>query len=516
MNNFDNELQALFDEIDRLKKENQELKDKVLAMNMINNSSTSLEEFLTNKYLVLHNAILQSKLKETENKIKAYEINKRELVDSNISIETILAKDEEYEKKNDELLKENDAINRHILELNKKKESIIDFYTSRLRDLELPIISRYNSLIQNLNKDYIAVELNKYVADLESSYPISIEAKKLYKRMNDEIEQIENEKLHYLEKKDELDSKQDNLVNSARQSFETYINKMMEHYDSTIELEEKLKEEIANEFERIKETNLKNILSQINYYKLLEVKNQDISERIEKLIDHLINQLSLDETMDNLKMNKKVRLNEINIELERLAPDYKALQKLKDIENHYYEIYISSSNAIDELVDYLDNASLAISECEKYSEVVKKYLDLKKKEVDYKQHYDKLNKDFNQIEKERQEKSLCAFPDDEIRELTTELAKINSERFKLTGKMEDVKYEIDKIEKSYSNLQLLTVLKEKAYVEEKLPIMYNNLRNLKLKISDYKYSEAELEKKLKNYKKLVIEKERLEDELQDK
>ena len=512
MNSFDEELQGLFDEIDRLKKENDDLKNQILTFQTFQNEKIDFDSFLAKKYLSLHDNVVKDRLKQTEEKIKQFEINKRKLIDEKLNVDEVL-ESSDYKEKNNQILKNDDVIQGKIKDLEKKKQSITDFYQSRLNDLEQPIIFHYNTLIQNLNKEYINEEFDRYIADLNASYPISVEAKKLRKRLDDEIKQLDIEKKHYLDESKQLKKEKDNLIKDVESNFDSYISKMMNHYDNTIELENKLKEEIITEYNIIKDKNLRGIVSQINYYHLLKLDEKEISDKIERLIEKLIENLASEETFENLKMNKEVRLNEVRVEIDKLEPIYNKLMDIKKKENHYYEIYISSSNALDELIDYLDDATLAINECEKYSEVVKKYLSLRKSLTDLKLSYDKLNKDFEQIEKERQEKALCAFPEDEIKELTNELAKINSERFKITGRIEDVKYEKEKIEKNYSNLQLLTVLREKEYIEEKIPKLYSSLRELKVIISDYKYQEQELEKELKDYKKLLIEKERLEDEL---
>lgn len=510
---FDEQLQELFDEIDRLKAVNQKLSNELLALRASSNAPQSLGEIFTKKYLQIHDEVKQERLREIEKKISEYELYRRQLLDKTLNVDEALENDE-YSVRNKVLEKEQADITTKVYDLRKKIDAVKEYYDSRLDELSTPILSRYKTIINDLKNGHdIRNDIDRFIGDIRSSYPISQESKKINGRKEEELASINAELLLALDQANAVSEKKEALIKDIEKDYNDNIAAMMANFNSTIELEKQLKEELNESFDKKRDKHVEEIVNQAAYYKQTDTSLAIASDRLDRLVNKLAEDIRSEDTFLLLKTNKKVRLNEVNLALERLENDHKKLERLKNRSNELYQIYISSSNAIDELVDFLDSATLAITESERYNEVSRRYLYLKELETSYESDYAKLKKEFSLLEHERQEKTMCAFPETEIAEITDKLAKINSETFKLTGKIEDVKYDIDKIEKSYENVELLSVLKEKAYVEKKIPGMYNNLRNLKLKISDLKREEQELESVLKDYDNLKAEKERLENEI---
>lgn len=512
--NIDNELQELIDENDRLLSENDNLKNQLLAAKAASEADSTLEEYYANKYLSLHDKVRKMREKEIETKIVEYENNKLKLVDQELNFGRALDKDEEFNQRNKELEKQEREVSARSYDLNKKQKSIQDFYDSRIKSNIEPLFAKYDELLKQLySGNNISGLYASIITDIRSSYPLASELRELNVKKEEELAQIKAEIEQLKLEKEALKEKRDHLLDDIKNDFDNEISEMSDHYSNTIELENKLKQELAETFDALKESNVRDIIDQTNYYKLTGTPLNEASELIEKLIDKKIEELKSQETFASLKAHKEVRLADINLELNKLDEINERLEKLVAKENYLYKIYIEAANAVDEIVDFLDQSTLAIEENQIYSDVVKRYISAKQRVDDYRIEYERLNQKFDQLSQEKKEKTMCAFPEEEIQNITSRLAEVNADRFKIGGYLADAKYEIEEIEKNYENLKLLAVLRERDYAQSKLPTMYKNLRELKFKLNNLKLKERELQSSLTDYEALKAEKERLTDEI---
>ena len=512
--NIDNELQELIDENDHLLEENNRLKDEILALKSSSNIDTSLEEYYANKYLKLHEDVKKEREKEIEKRIASYENTKAKLLDQELNFGKILDQNEEFNIRNKTIEKEEQELSTKSYDLNKKLSSTAEYYDTKIKLSIDPLMNKYNELLKALYEHKnISGLYASIITDIRISYPLAGELRNLAIKKAEDINKIEAEIEKTKKEKETLKIQKDNLINDVQNNFDLEIKRLSVHYNNTIELENKLKQELNETLDVLKEQNVKEIINQVNYYKLTNESSINTSELMDKLINKKIEELKSQESFATLKANKEIRLADINLELERLDAINERLEKLQSKENYLYNIYITSANTIDEIVDFLDQATLAIGENGRYSDVVKNYLDAKERYEAYQNEYDKLNNQFSELSLEKQEKMMCAFSEEEIKIITSKLAEVNSERFKIKGLLDDAKYEVTETEKNYENLKLLAVLKEKEYAEANLPSMYKTLRNLKFKLNDLKIKEHELEALLHNYNALKLEKERLMDEI---
>ena len=85
----------------------------------------------------------------------------------------------------------------------------------------------------------------------------------------------------------------------------------------------------------------------------------------------------------------------------------------------------------------------------------------------------------------------------------------------LSIKLREVKDAIRDFEKDHRNIKLVTVLREKEFVEARLSTLYNNLRDLKVKINRVKEELKSLEIELEKYNSICERISVLENELQN-
>ena len=143
----------------------------------------------------------------------------------------------------------------------------------------------------------------------------------------------------------------------------------------------------------------------------------------------------------------------------------------------------------------------------------KKYQSLKDAEREIEAQYDIASDNLDNTKKLHDEKLLAGIHGVEIEDLSQKISELNALKNELSVKLREVKDEIRNFEKDHNNIKLVTVLREKEFVEARLSTLYNNLRDLKVKINRVKEEIKSLEIALENYdnvSKRIIE---LENEL---
>ena len=293
------------------------------------------------------------------------------------------------------------------------------------------------------------------------------------------------------------------------------IGFMQENILTEIKQRETLKNELIETFEVIKERDVKYILDTVNYHRLKEVSSAEISDVVEKIVNERTTALKSQDTFKNLKTIKQMELTGLLKEKEQLDIYKKRYDFLKEKENNYYNTYVEASKCYDELVEFLDSATLAITENAYFTIANKKYNDLKTSEQEIEAQYQIASEKLSNTKKLHDEKLLAGIHGVEINELSQKISELNALKNDLSAKLREVKDAIRDFEKDHRNIKLVTVLREKEFVEARLATLYNNLRDLKVKISRVKEEIKSLEIALEDYSAICERINVLENELQN-
>ena len=87
---------------------------------------------------------------------------------------------------------------------------------------------------------------------------------------------------------------------------------------------------------------------------------------------------------------------------------------------------------------------------------------------------------------------------------------------KYEGDIRNAETELNNITTMERNLKLITVLKEKSYIESKLPGIYNQQRTLMDSVNELSQKINNLEEKVKEYNELSDKIEEIESEIKNK
>ena len=145
----------------------------------------------------------------------------------------------------------------------------------------------------------------------------------------------------------------------------------------------------------------------------------------------------------------------------------------------------------------------------------KQYEGLKTSEKEIEAQYKIANDKLSNTKKLHDEKLLAGIHGVEISELSQSISELNALINELSNNLREVKDAIRNFEKDHRNIKLVTVLREKEFVEARLATLYNSLRDLKVKISRVKEEIKSLEIALENYQTVCEKINVLENELQN-
>ena len=351
--------------------------------------------------------------------------------------------------------------------------------------------------------------------EIKSLYLLILECRALSFQCNS-LEQVLYQTIEDVEKENTLiEANTKEILSKIENRTNEEIGTMQENILAEIKQRENLKNELIETFEIIKERDVKYILDTVNYHRLKEVSSAEISNVVEQIVNERTTKLKSQDTLKNLKTIKQMELNSLLKEKEQLDISKKRYDYLKEKENSYYNTYVEASRCYDELVEFLDSATLAITENAYFALAYKQYEGLKTSEKEIEAQYKIANEKLSNTKKLHDEKLLAGIHGVEISELSQSISELNALINELSNNLREVKDAIRNFEKDHRNIKLVTVLREKEFVEARLATLYNSLRDLKVKISRVKEEIKSLEIALENYQTVCEKINVLENELQN-
>ena len=518
MNNSPQDI--ILNEIEELKKENNKLKVELEAFKLTQGSTLTIEQYFVKKYLEEYTEILNKRIRQIDKDIDALKNEYDNLSLEVEQIQDIATMNKQYQEELDKLEHVKHANETKINELNAKYMAVKSQYLSKQEVLKNATLGYYKTILRSLensedlglvmtNVEFVMQQLSDqlYLLILECR-ALSFQCNSLEQVLYQTIEDVEKENTLIEANTKEILSKIENRTNEE-------IGTMQENILAEIKQRENLKNELIETFEIIKERDVKYILDTVNYHRLKEVSSAEISNVVEQIVNERTTKLKSQDTLKNLKTIKQMELNSLLKEKEQLDISKKRYDYLKEKENSYYNTYVEASRCYDELVEFLDSATLAITENAYFALAYKQYEGLKTSEKEIEAQYKIANEKLSNTKKLHDEKLLAGIHGVEISELSQSISELNALINELSNNLREVKDAIRNFEKDHRNIKLVTVLREKEFVEARLATLYNSLRDLKVKISRVKEEIKSLEIALENYQTVCEKINVLENELQN-
>ncbi len=505
-------------EIEELKKENSELKIELEAFRLTQGSTLTIEQYFIKKYLEEYTEILNYRIHEIDKDIENLKNEYKNLELEVEEIQDIAVMNEQYQAEIHKLELVKRANESKLNELKAKFMAVKSQYLSKQDVLKNATLGYYKTILRSLentedlslvmtNVEFVMQQLSDqlYLLILECR-ALSFQSDALEKKVFEAEEEI-------FEENTLIEANTKAILAKIQSRTNEEIGAMQESILLEIKQRESLKKELIETFEVIKERDTKFILDTVNYHRLKEVSSAEISNVIEEIVKTRTTSLKSQDTLKNLRTIKQMELSGLLKEKEQLDAYKKRYDFLKEKQNKYYNTYVEASRCYDELVEFLDSSTLAITENAYFSMANKKYQSLKDAEREIEAQYDIASDNLDNTKKLHDEKLLAGIHGVEIEDLSQKISELNALKNELSVKLREVKDEIRNFEKDHNNIKLVTVLREKEFVEARLSTLYNNLRDLKVKINRVKEEIKSLEIALENYdnvSKRIIE---LENEL---
>ena len=505
-------------EIEELKKENSELKIELEAFRLTQGSTLTIEQYFIKKYLEEYTEILNYRIYEIDKDIENLKNEYKNLELEVEEIQDIAVMNEQYQAEIHklELVKRDNESK--LNELKAKFMAVKSQYLSKQDVLKNATLGYYKTILRSLentedlslvmtNVEFVMQQLSDqlYLLILECR-ALSFQSDALEKKVFEAEEEI-------FEENTLIEANTKAILAKIQSRTNEEIGAMQESILLEIKQRETLKKELIETFEVIKERDTKFILDTVNYHRLKEVSSAEISNVIEEIVKTRTTSLKSQDTLKNLRTIKQMELSGLLKEKEQLDAYKKRYDFLKEKQNKYYNTYVEASRCYDELVEFLDSSTLAITENTYFSIANKKYQSLKDAEREIEAQYDIASDNLDNTKKLHDEKLLAGIHGVEIEDLSQKISELNALKNELSVKLREVKDEIRNFEKDHNNIKLVTVLREKEFVEARLSTLYNSLRDLKVKINRVKEEIKSLEIALEHYdsvSKRIIE---LENEL---
>ena len=379
-------------EIEELKKENSELKIELEAFRLTHGSTLTIEQYFTKKYLEEYTEILNYRIHEIDKDIETLKNEYKNLELEVEEIQDIAVMNEQYKAEIEKLEFVKKANESKLNELKAKFMAVKSQYLSKQDVLKNATLGYYKTILRSLentedlslvmtNVEFVMQQLSDQLQLLIlECRALSFQSDSLEKKVFEAEEEIFKENTLIEENTKAILAKIESRTNEE-------IGVMQENILAEIKQRETLKCELIETFEVIKDKDTKYILDTVNYHRLKQVSSAEISNVVEEIVKERTTSLKSQDTLKNLKTIKQMELNGLLKEKEQLDAFKKRYDFLKEKQNKYYNTYVEASRCYDELVEFLDSSTLAITENAYFSLANKKYIALKATESEIEAQY---------------------------------------------------------------------------------------------------------------------------------
>ena len=465
----------------------------------------------------------------------------KQIIDVRLQLYESEKKCEKFYEIINNLKKENNILNKNLIELNKESNSDSNIKNQMNEEINKlnKIIDEKNSLIQNLNvqlnlminmkkfqngeNNYKEsgenkIDINEYYNDIHYYRINNTDIKKDINNLKEEFDKLINHASNSKKKKEKkikINNKTNNKLNNNKHNINNNINfksinenellllknenKQMNELNNKIKIEnnnlfeenKKLKNDYI-ELNAIKEDNIK--LSKINQQlnginNALKIQNEELDIENKNNLSQIKKLISLNEEQKNIKIILEKNLEEKKQEIENLLSKINLVQKENETNiNKNKEIMKSEENKI---VKKLND------EINKLNNIIKN----KEKEIiDYKlinnqlidDNTKKQEKISDLMENSQQESFVLTLENlkQEIKEHKNKINELTNKNNELTEKLKKNNIINNKLDKNYFNKKKFLETEEEFDSNE-----FNNNFNQKFNLNNFSKSENRAEKK---------------------
>ena len=529
MMNSNDQVDFLQRKVSSLEEENAKLKHRVeeleqeLSLNgyvIDEEENITVNNYYLKKYIEIHNEVYNERIKDLEEKRQSLQNEYDSIVEQEKGIETITIKNEALIKRMEEidklisdsyytLEKEKYEFETRVKEVTKKEYQVHHYTVESIKDILIAL--------ENEENDVITEKVLKVCDDLKTNiYPVNTKLSKdkynLVKKLNE---------LSELEQKVKMEAK--NLSNEKKSlegAIQTISLETVESLLDSIVLElskvSKSKSELDELFSNLKEQNLKEIQDEIRHFKVLEYSNKEIAVSMDKIIEDYREKLRTMDTVTNIQLNKTMELSRLTAKLQELEISKKEYEEKVSEYQSLESICENIDKNIKELEEFISLSNKAVQAKPEYLEFVNKYNGLKATIKIVNNEIKNTEDKIKEYKETRRVKALDPYAKASILELTEKIKESEGLLEKFASDIRNAEAELNNITTMERNLKLINVLKEKAYVESKLPTLYNQQRTLLDSVNGLYQQIKNLEDKVKEYNELSEKIEELESEINNK
>ena len=520
-------VEQLLKDIEKLKEENLFLKEEIRRLNSrltgLNSTNTQvninspLVDYYINRYLEIHDYVLNARISILDEDIQKTENNYEELT----SREDML---EEIAKRNQNLTIQIEELDEKIKQNNQSLENekaTFQIIANKVTDLENNLyyatLDYYNNLVSKLSigNVYETLEYMNFVIDVlkytlyDEVVKYLDDAKNALIKLDDlnilEYE-VKNQNITYENEKKVLSESIEVI------SFEE-TEKKLDALAYEITTKKTTRSELLELFENLKKQNVKSIKDEIKHLQILEYTNQQIALKMDDIVLNYKNNLSSVDTSSNILLNKKLLLKKLNDKMETIKPFKDKYDKLNDEYNQIQAMYKTITNNIDEIENYISDAKKIMDANQSFIRTIKEYNETKTKLDSIKMSLDSIIiREKNLAEARKQilndpyGKTDLIRIDEDLNLVQESIESFNIEYRQLESKI----YKLKETEQDY---KIIMIYEEYLLCEDKLPKLYDKQRALSSLISDKNVEVSNAKMKCNEYESLLKQIEEVEDEI---
>lgn len=509
------EIEILKKRINQLEKENNQLKNDLAVYKLTQGTNISLEQYYFNQYLEQFNEIKNTRLAAIDQELNNFENELNILSEEIKDLDAYATLNETYQLEIAAIKNKKDENNERLSILEQECFSFNNQLHHKQNVLKNATVGYYKTIIKNLNdnQNNVLSNVEFVIEQLKVQlYDLVIECRNdnfTYMQMSKELEQLHQQ----LECDNHLLEQQLNdLLSKIKTTSLIEISTIKDGIVNAIDQRIRLKQEIIDTLEQCKERDLKLITDKINFYQISKKSRLELTNLLDTLITSLCNDLKKQDTFNNLKVMKEIKLSTLINKQHKLETAKLKFEELKQKEDKYYETYVTVSKYYDQLVDFLDHTLLTINENDYFKDIVNRYNNLNQEILETTTQYNIVLNNIAKLEQDYHEHSLHHFRHAEVKKINTSLSQLNVEKDRLSIVLATLNEELKNLEQNHKNIELLEVIKDKEFVESRINQLYQNLRKLKVQITKVKEELTALNPLMLEYESLSVAIKELENE----
>ena len=288
---------------------------------------------------------------------------------------------------------------------------------------------------------------------------------------------------------------------------------MLEDVELEIERKNQVYNSLVDLIDTLISKHLKQIKDTMEYMELIDNDKQAISEKLEALIDELLQNLKTSDTDANRKNNLILHLQELDDKINELEEYVVRKNVLENEYNQLEEVLKTVTNNQRLMQSHVDKAYQIIRSNPQFRYYYDNYISSNTKIKELNKSIDELKQENQILREQRKTLVLDPYAKQKLDEIDTKIA-LNDRNISLS--LKEITFIRDDLKaKGTENEKLYKVIKDKEIAEDTLPVIEEK-KNILIEDLTRKYEELkDFEVHVEEYNRLVKEAEELNEKLQN-